>query len=695
MAAIIYLGIAFILGFALTKLFFPDIINFVSKTYDGRDINISPLFIMLPMWFYLGIIPQTWLVYILSFLFKSNTKCMMIGNIATLLLVSAISAVILYFTENDRNRKKTKTDKKLLFDLKISEEIAIITVTALVVYLMYITLHVKDGSLYVGLSTFSDFSPHLSMIRAFSSGTNFPTQYTPYAGSDVKYHFMFQFLCGNLEYLGLRLDWAFNLPSTIGLLMTISAFYVFSVKFSGKRAAGILSTAMFLFRSSPSAMTYFATVEKGKVFSSFFHSTDFVGYTTNENWGLWNLNVYCNQRHLGFILGVMCIFVMFFVEKLYKGTARIAGHYKQKNITLLNGPRAYFAARMDEVNVFFRYSLFNRDGWRAGSYVFPVIAGAYIGMIAFWNGAVVIAALLVLFVLAIISDERLEFLICAVCSAIFVFLQSHAFIKQNAFSLKWYFGFIAENKTVIGVINYIWLLTGIVSIMVLIVFAVSNVRDKWLILSFTAPFTFAFTISMTIDPTVNHKYIMISLMLLSVPVADYIVKIWQSSGQVTVRLLIVCLSFALMITGIYEFFIVANKNSDTMISSNGLVYDLDDPTTAWIRKNTTSADIFLTSNYCMNNVVLAGASLYDGWEYYAWSAGYDTQYRDDQVAAMYSAQSVSELKELTKENNISYIIVDDDNRTSENYTLNEQTIIDAFEAVFTDSTRNLTIYRVE
>jgi hypothetical protein len=373
----------------------------------------------------------------------------------------------------------------------------------------------------------------------------------------------------------------------------------------------------------------------------------------------------------------------------------MAGHYKQKNITLLNGPRAYFAARMDEINVFFRYSLFNRDGWRPGSYVFPVVAGTYIGMIAFWNGAVVIAALLVLFVLAVISDERLEFLICAICSFIFVFLQSHAFIKQNAFSLKWYFGFIAENKTVIGVINYIWLLTGIVSIMVLIVFAVSNVRDKWLILSFTAPFTFAFTISMTIDPTVNHKYIMISLMLLSVPVADYIVKIWQSSGQVTVRLLIVCLSFALMITGIYEFFIVANKNSDTMISSNGLVYDLDDPTTAWIRKNTTSADIFLTSNYCMNNVVLAGASLYDGWEYYAWSAGYDTQYRDDQVAAMYSAQSVSELKELTKENNISYIIVDDDNRTSENYTLNEQTIIDAFEAVFTDSTRNLTIYRVE
>ena len=72
MAAIIYLGIAFILGLKTYRLFFLDITDFVSKTYDGRAIDISPLFIMLPMWFYLGIIPQTWLVYILSYLFKKQ-----------------------------------------------------------------------------------------------------------------------------------------------------------------------------------------------------------------------------------------------------------------------------------------------------------------------------------------------------------------------------------------------------------------------------------------------------------------------------------------------------------------------------------------------------------------------------------------------------------------------------------------------
>ena len=97
----------------------------------------------------------------------------------------------------------------------------------------------------------------------------------------------------------------------------------------------------------------------------------------------------------------------------------------------------------------------------------------------------------------------------------------------------------------------------------------------------------------------------------------------------------------------------------------------------------------------MNNVILAGPSLYLQWPYYAWSAGYDTDYRAEQVKLMYSASSVSELKELVHENDISYIIVDSDNRMSEDYELNEDTIAEAFELVFHDDNRFLNIYKVD
>ena len=38
-------------------------------------------------------------------------------------------------------------------------------------------------------------------------------------------------------------------------------------------------------------------------------NTTFIGYTTNENWGLWNFNVYLNQRHLAFGLLIVSLVI--------------------------------------------------------------------------------------------------------------------------------------------------------------------------------------------------------------------------------------------------------------------------------------------------------------------------------------------------------------------------------------------------
>ena len=62
-----------------------------------------------------------------------------------------------------------------------------------------------------------DYAPHTAMMRSFSLGNNYPTQYPHFGGADVKYHFMFQFLSGNLEYLGMNLDIAYNSVSILSL----------------------------------------------------------------------------------------------------------------------------------------------------------------------------------------------------------------------------------------------------------------------------------------------------------------------------------------------------------------------------------------------------------------------------------------------------------------------------------------------
>ncbi len=133
-------------------------------------------------------------------------------------------------------------------------------------------------------------------------------------------------------------------------------------------------------------------------------------------------------------------------------------------------------------------------------------------------------------------------------------------------------------------------------------------------------------------------------------------------------------------TGIYDFVTVLKKNQP----GTDVVLNLDDRLTKWIEDNSDSKDIFLTSNYALNQIVLGGAMLFQGWQYYAWSAGYDTEARDEQVKLMYEADNPSELKTLVKQNNIRFIIVDHDNRISEGYELNEDNIRNTYAAVYQD-----------
>lgn len=83
------------------------------------------------------------------------------------------------------------------------------------------------------------------MMRSFSKGNNFPTEYPHFGGQDVKYHFMFQFLVGNLEFLGIRLDFAYNIESVLALLGFLMLLYSIAKRLTAGLAAGILTLVLF------------------------------------------------------------------------------------------------------------------------------------------------------------------------------------------------------------------------------------------------------------------------------------------------------------------------------------------------------------------------------------------------------------------------------------------------------------------
>lgn len=681
MLGLIYILLSIGIGWVICSYAFPNLSNLAGVDCYNRRLELSPLLLLFPAWFISGVLAMTWLVYIFAYLLRSASSPLFYAN----LLVMPFAALIFILTLVRRVKAKRGANqaafgkngssvllcgnKRVLY----LELLLFGAVILLACILMWRSFFVSDGKLYVGLTVFSDFSPHIGMIRSFSYGNNFPTSYSHYAGEDIRYHFMFQFLVGNLEFLGLRLDYAFNLPSIICFVVAFMLLYVLALKLTRKQGAGIFACLFFAFRSAKTLYTFLTGIKPHEgIIKTLKENTAFISDTPHEDWGLWNLNVYCNQRH--FALGIA---VMLFILILYIGHPfDMYQRMKTDGNPGKNKGRSSFSGRLLQGA---KALFFGWEGWRVADARTSIAAGILLGSLGFFHGAALIGCILVLFVMAIISSRRLEYLITALITMALSFAQTSFFIDGSAVSFQPFFGFIAENKTFFGVLSYLERLLGILPAVLLVAFCIENGVGRWMMLAFTAPLVFAFTVSLTVDVTVNHKYIMMSCILLGIYAAGLIMRLLEY-GKYMVRALGLLLVIMLTATGVYDFCMVIKRN-DPM---DAVVLELDSPLTEWIKNNSDSKDIFLTHRYALNQVVLGGAMLYEGWPYFPWSAGYDTDRRERQVIAMYEAKTPEELDRLVKANNIRYIIIDYDNRSSDYYTVNEENIKNSYECVYTE-----------
>jgi hypothetical protein len=663
----IYLLLCLGVGWAIINYAFLGLRDITILTYDKRAMNLSPYLLLVPVWFVTGVLCMTWSVYLIALVFSRFEAPLVIAN-AIIMPLALIFFAVTYYNKIPSNNEEKKSllceDKKT----RIKEWIIFGFITLLAFILMWSTFYVRDGQLNIGVSVFSDFSPHVGMVRSFSYGNNFPTSYSHFAGEDIKYHFMFQFLAGNLEFLGMRIDYAFNIPSILSFVSAFMLLYVLALKITGRILAGILTLLFFAFRSGKALFLYISNINKSEgVLKTLWNNTSFIGDTPHEDWGLWNLNVYCNQRHLAFGLATMFFVLIMFLPHLYEMfemLRRLRASRRLENA----GNKAIVALQ----NIFF-----SKAGWEIKSIRYPVTLGLMLGSLSFFHGSAVIGCLLVLFVLAIFSNRRLEFLITAVLALIMTMLQTMLFIEGAVVSPELLFGFIAENKTVFGVASYLERLLGILPICIGAAFLFGRWVERYLILASLTPLVFAFTVSLTVDVTVNHKFIMMSCILTGIFTASLITRMFDKQ-KVLFSISAVFLILMLTLTGIYDFTTLLRKNS----REGNMILEMEDPLTDFIVENSDSKDIFLTDTYSINQVVFAGAMLYQGHQYYAWSAGYDTDYRDIMVGRMYEANSPTELDKLVKESNISFIIVDYGNRTSMEYDLNENNIRETYECVY-------------
>lgn len=659
MLGIIYLLLAGMLGCEASKML----------TGEGRSVSgINRIWLMLPASFGVGTLLLTWMVYIISWFFSVVGKAenpLLYGNIIGM----TGAAVIMILLSVQKYRKQgsyriwniDKTQDKR----RLKKEILLFgLLTVFITYMMFYVFYIKDGILYSGLTVYGDYAPHTAMMRSFSAGNNFPTQYPHYGGADVKYHFMFQFLTGNLEYLGMRMDFAYNIVSTLSLVGFLMLLYQLALRITGKMCCGVLALFLFFFRSGMAFFRFvWEHIQAGNLVETLEENTSFIGYTVNENWGLWNFNVYLNQRHLAFGLLIVSLVIWLFMDWLDIGCAE-----EEKGI------------------VWLRNRFFTKKAWKCICPENALMAGMFLGLTSFWNGAAVIGGLLILLGFAVFSDGKLDYLILAATSVIFSVLQTRIFIWGEAVSPSLYWGFLSDDKTLWGVLWYLIQMSGIFFVgTVVLVFLLKKRQQRAALISFLFPAAFAFFVSLTPDIAVNHKYIMISYAFTAIFWAWALMQLFQK--KILHRIVAVLLAVCLTITGIYDFVVIIRNNGPGHRVSVNMNSDLTD----WLEEHLTHEDLILTPEYSINEVTMSGVMMYMGWPYYAWSAGYDTYYRAAQAKTIYSTINKEELKKLVKQEKITYILYEEGMEYEQQYC-REETIASVYKLVYETEDGRIRIY---
>ena len=723
MLGIIYLILAGILGYKASKILIEE----------GTKFSfINRIWLTLPASFGVGTLLLTWVVYIISWFFSVIGKVknpLLYGNaigMAGVLIFIILIEVQKYrshsslirsnmeigLTEQiDQDRKLKKKSRKFSMDNLITDKsrfkkelILFGLLAAFITYMMFYVFYMKDGILYSGLTVYGDYAPHTAMIRSFSMGNNFPTQYPHYGGADVKYHFMFQFLAGNLEYLGMRMDVAYNIVSLTSLTGFLMLLYQLALRITGKMCCGVLTIFLFFFRSGMAFFRFvWEHIQAGNLLETLTENVSFIGYTTNENWGLWNFNVYLNQRHLAFGLLMVTLALYLFMDWLEAGTM-----HEEKGF------------------VWMKKRLFSKEGWRSRNLEQALLMGLFLGLCAFWNGAAVIGGLLILCGFAVFSDGKLDYLIMAAVTIFFSYLQTKIFISGSAMSPQIYLGFLAEDKTVWGVVKYLFWMSGVFFLGLLVLVWFMRRRERAILLGFIFPTIFAFVLLMTPDINVNHKYIMISYAFLTIFWAWTICNLWTGervkrnvkiaderktedieneikketsqsdvktgrdrkirkfAGKVLAAILTICLS----ITGIYDFAVIVKGNGP----GRRVAVNMNSDLTCWLAEHLDKNDLLLTPEYSMNEVTMSGVMLYCGWPYYAWSAGYDTNYRAAQAVTIYTTSDSETLKSTVKQEKITYILFEEGSEF-EQQVCQEETIAATYEKVYETQDGRIRIYK--
>ena len=370
-----------------------------------------------------GLLVSSWFTYLAGLAFFWTSRPLLWANL--LFFVAAVALLswpkwkgrIVKRTSGEAYPKRSNLYLPRPRGSSIADWLLIAGYVVLVSWMMFASFNTKAGKLQIANPEYSDFGPNTALMQSFAVGHNFPTEYPHFSGDRIRYHFLFYFQAGNLEFLGLDPAWSLNLLSITTLVAMLVIVMTLGEVLFNSRAVGRLGSLLFFFFGSLSYVPFLRKQASVRgAFEAITHVPEYLPTIfpyRGDAWGTWSQVTYLNQRHFASAIGILLLVLVFLVIRYRAVAAKRRRHAllpRQCSATQPNGlpdtaPRLGFSLFHGDVpgickSRCLRYPVATQSTEETAITAEPFLAtlpgfifsGVLLGLLPMWNSAVFIAA---------------------------------------------------------------------------------------------------------------------------------------------------------------------------------------------------------------------------------------------------------------------------------------------------------------
>ena len=280
-----------------------------------------------------GLLISTWFTYLGGLAFAWTARPLLWANLLFLLAVIALLTWpkwkhrIVKAAPDAAHRSQTaETYVARPNGSGIADWLLIAGYVALVSWMMFASFNTSGSRLQISNPEYSDFGPNTAIMQSFAVGHNFPTEYPHFSGDRIRYHFLFYFQAGNLEFLGLDPAWSLNLLSITTLVAMLIVVMTLGEVLFNSRAVGRLGSCSS--SSSGRSLMCPSFREQGSVHAAMQairQQREFLPSVFSyrgEHWGTWSQVTYLNQRHFASAIGILLLVLVSLIIQYRARAAR-------------------------------------------------------------------------------------------------------------------------------------------------------------------------------------------------------------------------------------------------------------------------------------------------------------------------------------------------------------------------------------